>query len=62
MIESVKLFDIYAGNKIPKGRKSLAFSICYRSEERTLTAEDVNELHSRILNKLQDSLRAELRS
>ncbi len=62
MIESVKLFDIYTGKTIPKGKKSLAFSIRYRAGDRTLVDEEVNELHSRIFKCLEDSLKAELRS
>jgi phenylalanyl-tRNA synthetase beta chain len=62
IIESVKLFDIYSGNPIPKGKKSLAFSIRYRAEDRTLTDEEVNQVHSKIIKKLEDTLKAELRS
>ena len=62
MIETVKLFDIYTGKSIPKGKKSLAFSIRYRAGDRTLVDEEVNKLHSRILKCLEDSLKAELRS
>ena len=62
MIESVKLFDIYSGKSIPKGKKSLAFSIRYRAGDRTLVDEEVNKLHSRILKCLEASLKAELRS
>ncbi len=62
MIESIKLFDIYIGKPVPKNKKSLAFSIRYRAGDRTLTDSEVNELHSRILNELANSLNAELRS
>jgi phenylalanyl-tRNA synthetase beta chain len=62
MIESVKLFDIYTGKPIPDGQKSMAFSIRYRAEDRTLTADEVNQLHTKILEKLKETLQAELRS
>ncbi|UCF86529.1 MAG: hypothetical protein JSV71_03350 [Nitrospiraceae bacterium] len=62
MIESVTLFDIYTGKPIPKGQKSMAFSICYRLEDRTLTADEVNQVHANILRKLEETLQAELRS
>jgi phenylalanyl-tRNA synthetase beta chain len=62
IIESVKLFDIYTGEPIPKGQKSMAFSIRYRAEDRTLTADEVNQLHTKILEKLKETLKAELRS
>ncbi len=62
IIESVNLFDVYTGKPIPKGRKSLAFAIRYRAGDRTLTDTEVNELHAKILEKLKESLQAELRS
>lgn len=61
MIESVRLFDIYTGKSIPKGKKSLAFSIRYRAGDRTLVDDEVNELHSKILKHLENTLKAELR-
>jgi len=62
IIESIKLFDIYTGKPIPQGKKSFAFSIRYRAEDRTLTDDEVNELHSKIIKSLEDSLKAELRT
>jgi phenylalanyl-tRNA synthetase beta chain len=62
MVESVRLFDIYTGKSIPKGKKSLAFTVRYRAGDRTLTDSEVNELHSKIVKNLEDSLKAELRS
>ncbi len=62
IIESVKLFDVYTGKPIPSDKKSLAFSIRYRSAEKTLTDSEVDELHSKIMNILKDKLKAELRS
>ncbi len=62
LIESIRLFDVYTGKHIPEGKKSLAFSIRYRGGDRTLTDNEVNELHSRILKELKNSLKAELRS
>lgn len=62
IIEAVNLFDIYKGKPIPKDKKSLAFSIRYRSASKTLTDNEVDELHSEIIRKLQINLNAELRS
>jgi phenylalanyl-tRNA synthetase beta chain len=62
IIESINLFDIYKGKPIPKDKKSLAFSIRFRSAERTLTDTEVDELHSRIITRLKENLNAELRS
>ena len=53
---------IYEGKPIPKDKKSLAFSIRYRAVDRTLTDEEVNGIHTKIIKQLEDTLRAELRS
>jgi phenylalanyl-tRNA synthetase beta chain len=62
IIESINLFDVYKGKPIPKNKKSLAFSIRFRSAERTLTDTEVDELHARIISRLKENLNAELRS
>lgn len=62
IVESVNLFDIYKGKPIPKDKKSLAFSIRYRSASRTLTDNEVDELHLEIIRRLQSNLNAELRT
>ncbi|MEN8264182.1 MAG: phenylalanine--tRNA ligase subunit beta [Nitrospirota bacterium] len=62
IIESVNLFDIYKGKPIPPDKKSLAFSIRFRSPGRTLTDEEVDNLHSSIRLRLKENLNAELRS
>ncbi len=61
IIETVNLFDIYKEKPIPKDKKSLAFSIRYRSAERTLTDSEVDQLNSEIIKRLQVNLDAELR-
>jgi len=52
-IESVEIFDCYQGDPIPLGRKGLAFRIRYRSSDRTLTDEEVNEFHREVLERLE---------
>lgn len=61
ILENVELFDIYKGVQVPMGCKSLAFSITYRSGEKTLLEEDVNEVQRRILLKLKEKYNANLR-
>jgi phenylalanyl-tRNA synthetase beta chain len=61
LIEAVELFDDYAGDTIPAGKKSLAYSIAYRAPERTLTDAEVNEVHTRLITALRDSLGVTLR-
>jgi phenylalanyl-tRNA synthetase beta chain len=49
----VELFDVYdGGSGLPEGRKSLAFSMSFRSLERTLTDEEVNKVFAKILTDI----------
>jgi len=61
VLEKVTLFDLYRGDQIPSGKKSLAYSLRYRSKEKTLTDEGVNEIHSEIIKILKKELGADLR-
>ena len=61
ILESVKLFDVYMGQQVPEGKKSVAYSITYRAEDRTLTDDDVSKVFDSTLNKLKDNLNAILR-
>jgi phenylalanyl-tRNA synthetase beta chain len=51
-IESIEVFDCYEGDPIPRGRKGLAYRIRYRSPDRTMTDEEVNEFHQAVLARL----------
>lgn len=62
LIEKVELFDIYRGNQIEDGLKSIAFSIIYRSYEKTLTEEEVNKTLGNIISDLETTFDAKLRS
>ncbi|MEW6162900.1 MAG: phenylalanine--tRNA ligase subunit beta [Nitrospirota bacterium] len=61
LIEDVTVFDSYRGESIPEGKKSLAFSILYRSKEKTLTDEEVEELHSSLVKHVLERTGGELR-
>lgn len=61
LIRSVKVFDIFKGGKLPENKKSVAFRICFRSDERTLTDAEVGELHGKIVKLLRDELRCDIR-
>ena len=60
--ESIILFDQYYGKQVEKGKKSLAFRITYRSEERSLTDLEVNEIHTAFSQKVISAFQAEIRS
>lgn len=62
LVESYKLFDVYKGSQIEAGYKSIAYSITYRSKDKTLTDEDVAKVHDKILSELSEKLNANLRS
>ena len=62
LVESYKLFDVYKGAQIEEGYKSIAYSITYRSKDKTLTDEDVAKVHEKILSELSEKLNANLRS
>ena len=57
-----KLFDVYTGSQIADGYKSVAYSITYRSKDKTLTDEDVAKVHDKILSELESKLDAKLRT
>lgn len=61
LVESVELFDIYTGDQIPEGSKSLAFRVHYRSPDRTLTDRDVEKARRGIVRRLQSQFGATLR-
>jgi phenylalanyl-tRNA synthetase beta chain len=61
LIEEVKLFDIYRGSQIEEGYKSMAYSIVYRSDEKTLSEEDIAKVHNKIVNSLINQVGAALR-
>ena len=60
-ISEVTLFDVYQGQQVPDGKKSLAFALRYQSMERTLTDEDVDKIQRKILGRLEREVGAVLR-
>jgi phenylalanyl-tRNA synthetase beta chain len=61
ILEELKLFDVYKGKQVAEGMKSVAYSITFRGEDRTLTDEDVNKTMHKILEGLKTQLDAQLR-
>ena len=52
LIKDIRLFDLYQGNPVPPGKKSLAFRLIYQREDRTLTDQEVNEFHQKLVRLL----------
>ena len=61
LVEAVRLFDVYQGEPVPEGKKSLAFSIQFRSPDRTLTDGEAATIHGEILQALEKEVGAILR-
>ena len=61
LLRNVRLFDIYRGVGVPAGKKSLAFSLELRADDRTLTDADSESVISKVVNALQEKLGAALR-
>ena len=61
LLRSVKLFDIYRGVGVPEGKKSMAFSLELRADDRTLTDTDSEAVTAKVLQALQEKLGAILR-
>lgn len=60
-LAGVTLFDVYQGKQIAEGKKSMAFSIQFQSNDRTLTDAEVDESFNKILEAVQKEFHAELR-
>ena len=61
LVRSASIFDVYAGPPVPKGKKSLAFSISFQSPKKTLTDADASREREQIIGRLRKDLGAELR-
>jgi phenylalanyl-tRNA synthetase beta chain len=60
-IDEVNLFDIYRGASIPEGKKGVSCRIRYQAHDRTLTDEEVNQYHEKVIARLREVFRVELR-
>jgi phenylalanyl-tRNA synthetase beta chain len=60
-VEDIILFDLYRGKGVPEGKKSLGIRVRYRSPERTLTDDEINFLHGRMIEALKEKVGAEIR-
>ncbi len=61
-LREVRLFDVYRGDQLGEGKKSLAYSLVYQDPERTLTDQDVLAIRNKIVIRLEKELGAKLRS
>ena len=55
------IFDVYRGESIPQGTRSLAFALTYQAPDRTLTDKEVDNAHGKIEDRLKHVLKAQVR-
>ena len=62
LVATARVFDEYAGEQVPEGKKSLAFAVSFQAPDRTLTDADVAKAREKIVSRLRARCGAELRS
>jgi phenylalanyl-tRNA synthetase beta chain len=62
LLKEVRLFDVYVGDPIPAGHKSLAYNLVYQTDEKTLTDKEVAKVHQKIVKAAEHQLGAKLRA
>ncbi len=61
-LRDVRLFDLYRGDQVGPGNKSLAYSLTFQADDRTLTDKDANKIRDKIVRRLNEKLGATLRA
>lgn len=61
LVQRAVLFDVYHGDQIPRGKKSLAYQITFQAGDRTLSDADATKVRERIVARLRNEIGAELR-
>jgi phenylalanyl-tRNA synthetase beta chain len=61
LLSGVRLFDLYRGNQIPPGTKSLAYALSYQAADRTLADKEIDKAHKKIEDRLKQVLKATIR-
>jgi phenylalanyl-tRNA synthetase beta chain len=61
LLEKLELFDIYRNPQLGAGKKSIGYRLVYRAADRSLTDEEVNAVHDRLVEKVLNTFHATLR-
>ena len=61
LLSKVELFDVYRGEQVGAGKKSMAYSLTYQAEDRTLGDKDVEKQRNKIVRSLEAQLGATIR-
>ncbi len=62
LVREARLFDVYQGEQVPAGKKSLAYALTYQATDRTLSDKDVEKTRKRLIKRLEQTLGASLRA
>jgi phenylalanyl-tRNA synthetase beta chain len=61
LVTEAAVFDVWKGEKIPAGKKSVAFSLTYQADDHVLKASEIDRVRERIIRSLSETLGARLR-
>jgi phenylalanyl-tRNA synthetase beta chain len=61
LLRDLRLFDLYRGESVPAGTKSLAYALAYQADDRTLADKEVDRAHKKIEDRLKHVLKAQIR-
>ena len=61
LLVQTDLFDVFRGKNVPAGKKSVAYSMTYRADDRTLTDNEVNRQHEKLKQLLKKTLHCDIR-
>ena len=62
LIKSVRVFDVFEGENIPEGKKSIAVNVTIQSEEKTLNENDLDNINKLIISSVESKSGAKIRS
>ena len=60
-LKEVSIFDVYQGDKVEKGKKSIALKVVYQAPDHTLSEEEITSLYQKTIEACKKGLNAELR-
>ena len=61
LVREARVFDVYSGDQVPGGKKSVAFAVTYQSDDHTLTDDEVAKTQRKLIERLRREFGAELR-
>ena len=62
LLKNATLFDVYEGEQVDAGKRSLAYSLTFQASDRTLTDEEVGKIRKKIVRRLESEFQATLRA